>query len=394
MTKKLTITIVAAFVLAALTLQAFDYPLSAIGPESVWGQNFKTNEAAGTARTALGLGTAATSAIGDFQPYSSVLLDWSGIGTNAAAVNATNAAAGATNNTDILRATRALSELYGSQVVARSNLNAYSTNDNARFNQLASMQSAVGAANTNLGAASGIVTRWWNNLSNSVDIGFGSHLEGVVANSSLTLIIVVYRDKIISFNGAFTPIATNAAPYSGISPTIDHMGSAALVNGVLTVVGETCDTGHCEGASNAMVLTFSTNTLARLSATAIGSEGSGIAFVPQEGPNGVLYISSQPTNVVQKYDAVTLASLGSITFDWTVPGLLTNIQGITFNPNYNEFYAVVDSGSAQLGPAIYTFDNTGHTYRNTWLDNAAVGHAQFGSGLPDRFSSSKCRRTF
>lgn len=121
-------------------------------------------------------------------------------------------------------------------------------------------------------------------------------------------------------------ILSNSAPLAGL-PNVQHLGDGDYYNGKLYIVGENW-AGNCV-FSYQNLLVFDATTLARLEVhdvSAQGHEVSGCCVVPEQGSNGVIYVTSYcDGSRLFKYDLATFQFLGTLPLSQSIP----YIQGVT-----------------------------------------------------------------
>ncbi|HWD17930.1 MAG TPA: hypothetical protein VHB20_01515 [Verrucomicrobiae bacterium] len=146
----------------------------------------------------------------------------------------------------------------------------------------------------------------------------------------------------------WTVTASNTATLKGLAG-LNHMGDGDYYNGQLYVACEKW--GGCGNYTNQCILTFDANTLlctGRYDVSAEGHEMSGLVVVPDDGPNGAIYVTSYcDGSQLWKYDLASMTFLGTLPLQTNLP----NLQGVAYNAG--TFYAAGDLGS------IWSFDTNG-----------------------------------
>jgi hypothetical protein len=144
-------------------------------------------------------------------------------------------------------------------------------------------------------------------------------------------------------------IVSNTAPFDGL-PNLQHLGDGDYHNGKLYIVGEWWS-WYCN-FSNQSILVFDADTLTRLEVHDISAqqhEVSGCCVVPEEGSNGVIYVTSYcDGSRLFKYDLATFAFVGTLPLSRSI----NSIQGVT--THNGTFYISSDAG------AIFTADANGN----------------------------------
>ena len=147
----------------------------------------------------------------------------------------------------------------------------------------------------------------------------------------------------------WTSIASNTAVFSGVSG-LNHLGDGDYCNGLIYLVAETWYT--CGSYTNQSILTFDANTLQRLSVHNVAADAhemSGLAVVPGDGTNGIIYVTSYcDGSRIWEYDLSTFELIGTLPLSRTLPVL----QGIA--AGNGRFYLSQDSGN------IYSLDYSGN----------------------------------
>ena len=147
----------------------------------------------------------------------------------------------------------------------------------------------------------------------------------------------------------WTCVLSNTAPLAGI-PGVNHLGDGAYYNGRIYIVAE--NWGGCGNYHYQNILVFDSDTLARLEVhdvSAQGNEVSGLVVVPDQGTNGIIYVTSYcDGSKIFKYDLATFAYLGNLPLRKPIPWL----QGIAYHDGM--FYAPCDIDG------LYSIDQSGN----------------------------------
>jgi hypothetical protein len=147
----------------------------------------------------------------------------------------------------------------------------------------------------------------------------------------------------------WTSVASNMAVFSGVSG-LNHLGDGDYYDGKLYVAAEAWRS--CGNYTNQSIGVFDATTLQRLSVhnvMADAHECSGLAVVPADGSNGIIYVTSYcDGSQIWKYDLQTFALIGTLPLSRSIP----YIQGIA-SAN-GKFYIAQDTGY------IYSLDYSGN----------------------------------
>ena len=155
--------------------------------------------------------------------------------------------------------------------------------------------------------------------------------------------------SIYEWNLDWTLMASNTAVFAGTTG-MNHLGDGDFFNNTLYLVSETwVGCGNFTGQS---LLTFDSTSLLLTSihnVSADNHECSGLAVVPTDGANGVIYVTSYcDGSKIWEYDLSTFALIGTIPLSQNI----TYIQGIAWHNG--TFYISQNSG------IIYSMDYNGN----------------------------------
>ncbi len=148
---------------------------------------------------------------------------------------------------------------------------------------------------------------------------------------------------------SWTSLASNTSVFSGFHG-LQHLGDGDYYNGMLYVVAEWWS--GCGAYTNQSIVTFDATTLQRLHVYNVARDAhemSGLAVVPGDGTNGIIYVTSYcDGSQIWEYDLSTFTLIGTLPLSQTIPYL----QGIA--AGNGKFYLSQDSGN------IYSVDYNGN----------------------------------
>ncbi|HWD17961.1 MAG TPA: hypothetical protein VHB20_01675 [Verrucomicrobiae bacterium] len=151
---------------------------------------------------------------------------------------------------------------------------------------------------------------------------------------------------------SWTLEASNAVPFRDY-PIVSHFGDGDYYQGKLYLVAEVW--AGCTNVRNQSILVYDAGSLELLGVTNISAQShevSGLVIVPEDGKNGVIYVTSYcDGSQIFKYDLATFAYLGSLKLSGSIP----LAQGIAYGRGV--FYVPSDIGH------IYSFTRSGKVSR-------------------------------
>ena len=178
--------------------------------------------------------------------------------------------------------------------------------------------------------------------------------QGVATDG--TYYYVIHTNWIEKYDRSWTSVDATFSPMHDVEGLSDsafqHLGSGTYYNGKLYVVAE-----NYPAVTDQHILTFDASTMERIASVATSQthEVSSIAAVPDEGPNGVLYVASYyDGSQLFKYDLKDQTYLGSMPLS---PALPAGIQALAY---HNGRFYLGKGNSSSLG-LVFVADRSGTT---------------------------------
>jgi hypothetical protein len=155
--------------------------------------------------------------------------------------------------------------------------------------------------------------------------------------------------QLYKFDTNWNQIASNLNVFANW-PLLAHLGDGDYYNGLLYIVAE--DWTSCTDYTNQSIVTFDSTTLQPLNlydVSADAHECSGLCVVPQDGANGIVYVTSYcDGSQIWEYDLATMTLVGRL----PLSQYILSLQGICSHNGM--FYLSEDGGN------IYSMDARGN----------------------------------